>query len=200
MDNPFGPGTAVHDIAQILLEAKQPMTTMEIAKELGYSKSSTSANVAHLVKAWAKDGVTVYQYLDRGPTGAPRRLLTLHEQPNLTPWTGPTLTKRVSVKKNGHKEPTRDRRGHITMVSGLPPQPLCGSMARVVSLVYNEDTDEVETVIRAGDTTYVGNPRGKQPEIGVAGVIVAVGLHGSSLFMDIACDNRQVTIQDLAVR
>jgi len=165
---------------EALANADRPMRPRELAGAVG----EADATVAHsMLKDLRGRGVAVYRYQD--PDGGPHAesLYALHPVEGLV---------------EGKSSPGRPRK---VPRDGPPPpmrpavrQPVVGSPTRITGVLLQGD--ELVTRFDCDGVVYRGTASKNPPTVGEWVTLVAVGLHGQGLYVDLA-GARQITIENI---
>ena len=182
MENPYQQGSRSHQVFDVLAHADRPLRSAEVAAAVGES----DVMVVHsVVKGLRAKGVHVYRYRDPESGNGSASLYSLQPVAGLT---------ELSSGRNRQPRPRSSSSGPPAPMVPNVRQPLVGAPVRVTG-VWLEGEDVIARFDCDG-VVYRGTAAKSQPAVGEWLTLVAVGLHGRGLSVDLA-GARLVTLEDI---
>jgi hypothetical protein len=183
VENPYQEGSRSHQVFDVLVHADRPLRSAEVAATVGES----DVMVVHsVVKGLRAKGVHVYRYRDPDSGNGSASLYSLQAVAGLT---------ELAAGRSRQSRPRPSSNGPPAPMVPKVRQPLVGAPVRVTGVWL--EGEELFARFDCDGVAYRGVSAKSQPAVGEWLTLVAVGLHGRGLYVDLA-GARTVTLEDIA--
>ena len=182
MENPYQEDSKSYLVFQLLSSADRPLRPAEIAEAIG----EPSASIAHhVIKDLRRKAIRFYRYRDTESHNGAGSLYSLRPVEGLAEVAATAGRERVTRVSKSGPPPS---------MTPAVKQPLVGSPVRVTGVLL--ENDDLRARFECDGVVYTGTAPKAQPVVGEWMTLVAVGLHGRGLYVDLA-GSRALTLEDI---